>query len=541
MKLTRLIIKNFKLLKSVDLNLNPEINIFVGNNDSGKSTLLEALGIITTGKLNGYSFDKQLRASLFNDEVRKEYIDSLSDYKTAKEPPEIILEAFFEDEDKKYYGTNNENQEYASGIRVQVCLNKEEYEKTYVELLKNKEIFDIPIEFYIVRYRYFNSETVTYRFSPVKSVFIDTTRKDYSYVMDRFVSENITSYLTPQEQTDLSTAYRKSRHDFSSNTVVQDLNKAIKRNISVSNYDLSLDLKEESVDDWKNQMAVVVNTIPFENIGFGSQNSIKIELALKNSEDQISLVLMEEPENNLSFTNMAKLINHIKKSAGKQVFITTHSSYIANKLDLGNLFLMGKGKIKAFSNLPEDVKEYFKKLSGYDTLRLVLADKVILVEGPTEELIIQRAYMDEFGKLPADNGVDVITISGLAFKRYCELAKNLEKEIIVVTDNDGDINKNIKVKYAEYLGLPNFSFCYETNENLNTIEPSVAEVNYVSDEKSETFKKAISKNGSLKNYTKQEIVDFMLNNKTEWAMRVFDSKEKIIYPEYITNAIKKSN
>lgn len=129
MKLTRLIIKNYKLFKSVDLNLYPEINIFVGDNDSGKSTLLESLGIITTGKLNGYSFDKQIKASLFNDEVRKEYIASLTDYRTAKEPPEIVLEAFFDDEDNKYYGTNNENQEYASGIRVQVCFNQEEYEK----------------------------------------------------------------------------------------------------------------------------------------------------------------------------------------------------------------------------------------------------------------------------------------------------------------------------------------------------------------------------------------------------------------------------
>lgn len=541
MKLTRLIIKNYKSLKSVDLNLNPEINIFVGNNDTGKSTLLESLGIITTGKLNGFSFDKQIRASLFNDETRREYINSLSDYKTAKEPPEIILEAFFDDEDKKYFGTNNENKEYASGIRVQVCFNQEVYGKIYVELLKNNEIFDIPIEFYIVKYRYFNSETVSYRFSPVKSVLIDTTRKDYSYLMDRFVSENITSYLTDQEQTDLSTAYRKSRHDFSSNDIVQNLNTAIKNNINVSNYDLSLNLKEESADEWKNQMAVVVNAIPFENIGFGSQNSIKIELALKNSEDQINVVLMEEPENNLSFTNMAKLIDHIQKSIGKQVFISTHSSYIANKLDLGNLFLIGDGKIDAFSRLPENVKEYFKKLSGYDTLRVVLADKVILVEGPTEELIIQRAYLDKFGKLPAANGIDVITISGLAFKRYCELAKNLKKEIIVVTDNDGDIDKNITKKYADYLPLPNFHIFYETNENLTTIEPSVVEANFVSDEKSKIFKKAISKNGSLNGYNKQGIIDFMSNNKAEWAMRVFDSDEKIIYPEYIQNAIKKSN
>lgn len=45
----KLLIKNFKSVKEVTIELNPKINIFVGENDSGKSTILEALSIITTG------------------------------------------------------------------------------------------------------------------------------------------------------------------------------------------------------------------------------------------------------------------------------------------------------------------------------------------------------------------------------------------------------------------------------------------------------------------------------------------------------------
>ena len=37
--------------------------------------------------------------------------------------------------------------------------------------------------------------------------------------------------------------------------------------------------------------------------------------------------------------------------------------------------------------------------------------------------------------------------------------------------------------------------------------------------------------------SKEEIIEFMTNNKAEWALRVFDSELKIIYPEYIQNAI----
>lgn len=42
--------------------------------------------------------------------------------------------------------------------------------------------------------------------------------------------------------------------------------------------------------------------------------------------------------------------------------------------------------------LTPDTYSYFKKLPGYDTLRLILAHRVILVEGPSDDLIVQHAY-----------------------------------------------------------------------------------------------------------------------------------------------------
>lgn len=540
MVIKKLLVRNYKLLKDVTIELNEDINIFVGENDSGKSTVLEALSIITSGKLNGYAFDRQIKANFFNDIVRQEYRESLSDCRNAKEPPEIILEAYGNLDDARYSGTNNILGENCSGIRVRVSLNSE-YADVYKQLLLNGEIYDIPVEFYTVSYHYFSGETVSFRFCPIKSAFIDTTRKDYSYMVDRFVSENITTYLTLREQTDLSTAYRKNRHNFHGNDVVKRLNQSVRDNVHIDDRELTIDLKEEDVDEWKRQMSAIVGETPFEYIGFGTQNTIKVELALKNSDEQVNIVLMEEPENNLSYSNMAKLICHVQASTGKQVFISTHSSYVANKLDIGNLFLVCQGNILAFAQLPQDTKDYFKKLPGYDTLRVVLSSKVILVEGPTDELILQRAYFDEYGKLPIDDGIDVIVVDSLAFKRYCDIATLLKKDIVIVTDNDGNIDANINNKYKEYISLPFFTFCYENDETLKTIEPSLLEVNCENGNPTEKFKKAISKNNSMMNKKKQDILDFISNNKAEWAMRVFDSSEKIIYPEYIKNAIKQFN
>lgn len=285
-------------------------------------------------------------------------------------------------------------------------------------------------------------------------------------------------------------------------------------------------------------MSVVVDDTPFENVGFGSQNTIKIELALKNSDDQVNVVLMEEPENNLSFTNMAKLIQHVQDSRGKQVFISTHSSYVANKLDLGNIFFVYNGNVISLISLSDETKRYFKKLPGYDTLRLVLAEKAILVEGPTDELILERAYFDKHGRLPSDDGIDIIVVDSLAFKRYCDMAVLLQKKILIITDNDGCIEKGITQKYKDYLPEECLHFIYEQDEKLNTIEPSVLAANSTDNNPSETFRKSISKKGSFLEKSSDDILDFMKNNKVEWAMRVFESEETIAYPRYIEDAIK---
>jgi predicted ATP-dependent endonuclease of OLD family len=234
---------------------------------------------------------------------------------------------------------------------------------------------------------------------------------------------------------------------------------------------------------------------------------------------------------------MSRLIKKIVSVSTSQIFITTHSSFVANKSNLGKLIVLGNIDNTNLSNLSEDTIGYFEKLPGYDTLRIILCEKAILVEGPSDELIVQRAYKDVHDNLPIEDGIDVITVDSLAFKRYLEIAQKIKKETVVVTDNDGDIEKNINEKYTDYLNIDNITFSYEKNEELNTLEPSLVEAN-INSEDWEKFKLVISKNGSMKNKSKEEILLFMEKNKTEWSFRVFDSEEKINYPEYILNAIK---
>jgi len=54
----RIVIENYRLIKHADFLVNPDMNIFVGDNDFGKSTLLEAIAILRSGKLNGFAFER---------------------------------------------------------------------------------------------------------------------------------------------------------------------------------------------------------------------------------------------------------------------------------------------------------------------------------------------------------------------------------------------------------------------------------------------------------------------------------------------------
>ena len=540
MTINKIVVRNYKLLENDVIPLNPDVNIFIGDNDSGKSTILEALCILTTGKLNGYAFERQLKANMFTSTVRTEYIQKIQNGERIF-PPEIIFEAYF-DGDPIYKGSNNTlSEQEAIGINITVHLAEKNTE-LYKQMVKNSDIRDIPIELYTVDYHYFNGDsfTFTYRYSPFKSVFIDTTRKDYGGLVDHFVSDSISDTLTADQIRDLSIAYGVSRRSFHDNETVKQLNEAVRQKAVIKGRDVSLDLREDDSEAWKRQMSIVVDAIPFEYVGFGTQNTIKIELALRNADEQADIVLMEEPENNLSFSNMAVLVDHITESKGKQVFISTHSSYIANKLSLSNVILVRAGVVSPYSALPDDTKKYFVKLPGYDTLRFILATKVVLVEGPTDDLIIQRAYFDRHGKLPSEDGIDIIAVDSLAFKRYLDIAVLIEKPVVIVTDNDGSIVEKINGKYADYQKSI-FTYYYEQDEKLHTIEPSVLAVNLDQDgQPTERFKKAISANGSMIKRDKQGVLDFMSApaNKSEWAYRVFEAEEKINYPEYITNVVK---
>src|SRR5690606_27311537 len=114
------------------------------------------------------------------------------------------------------------------------------------------------------------------------------------------------------------------------------------------------------------------------------------------------------------------------------------SPFVLNRLGLDALLFVSGGAVASLGDISADTVAYFKKLPGYDTLRMVLADRFVLVEGPSDEIVFERFYRDAKGKRPIEDGIDVISMRGLALKRSLELAKALGKRCAALRDNDNN-------------------------------------------------------------------------------------------------------
>lgn len=531
----KVIIQNYKSINYLNLKLNDEMNILVGNNEQGKSTILEAINLALTSTLNKRNIHNELNPFLFNKNIVEDYIKNIRKGKYDA-PPSILIEIYLKENDQTAFlkGTNNSIKENACGIRLSVEFD-DDYTEEYEQYInQSNNLKNIPIEYYKVNWYSFASNPITSRSNPVKCVLIDPTEGKHWSGTDRYISSVIGETLDPKQRATLNFNYRDIKEKFSEIDSITQINRTLSEKTGeISEKELAISLDISQKNGWESNLTAYLDDIPFDFIGKGEQNSVKLKLSLESTSEEAQVILIEEPENHLSYSNMYKLINQIsEKCEGKQLIITTHSTYVLNKLGLDKVVLMNNGHHMTLRDLKEETYNYFKKLPGYDTLRLLLADKAILVEGPSDELIVQKAYIQKYNKLPIEDGVDVITVRGLSFKRFLEIADLLKKEVSVVTDNDGDVNKNIIDKYGDYyLNHPTINICYSEDTKYPTLEPQLVSVNELS-VLNQIFEKDFK--------TKEEMIKYMTSsgNKTECAMRIFDSNQEIVIPEYINEAIK---
>lgn len=221
---------------------------------------------------------------------------------------------------------------------------------------------------------------------------------------------------------------------------------SIKPNISIS------DAYVTDVKDTKSGY-----TLPLEYNGLGYNNLISIYILIKLSEirkgKDFKILCLEEPEAHLHPAMQYKLFKYLrdldeKDELNQQIFVTTHSSNISAVAGLDNMFLLSYDRetdppccveqslCAQFQGKGTD-KDHLAKFLDVTRSDMLFADKVILVEGIAEKLLLPK-FLDKLGLSYEDEHISIVEIGGKHFDHFIELfnGNKVKKKVLCLTDND---------------------------------------------------------------------------------------------------------
>lgn len=207
--------------------------------------------------------------------------------------------------------------------------------------------------------------------------------------------------------------------------------------------------------------------LPVTHNGLGYNNLIFISLLLaKMQKDRsnkylgenssvFSVLAVEEPEAHLHPNMQYRFLKYLSEEQDKevnQIFITTHSSNITAAIDLDSIIVLQQdandnvqvaypGNVFDMAN-PKDVtsKKYVQRFLDVTKADMLFADKIIFVEGITEQMVIP-AFAKNLECPLEDYYISVINLGGRYFSHFLKLfAVNNEnairKKVAFITDRD---------------------------------------------------------------------------------------------------------
>ncbi len=508
-------LQNYKRFLDYTVNPNPGINILIGDNEVGKSSILEAIDIVASGNLRrieAIGIDKLLNI----DAVRRFGMGE----RTIENLPTMRIELYLAGQfDHTMNGKNNSDKQICDGIRLVCEPNIDYVAEIRTALEANSDYF--PYDYYSVRFSTFADEPYTGYKKKLRSIMIDSARMSTEFATSDFVRRMYRQYTESNEKERIihKSQYRQMRTNFQMESL-QGLNGRVPGD---KNY--TFGLKSGSSMDLESDLMIYEDEIGIDSKGTGKQVFIKTDFALERSGENVDVILIEEPENHLSPVNLRKLVQRVASAKESQLFVTTHSSMISTRLEINNLLIMHQEPVKSpikLSDLSDDTAKYFAKTPPASIVEYVLARKALLVEGPAEYMLMEKFYQACTGGTPEKDEVHVIDVRGLSFKRYLEISKLTGSKVAVITDNDGDYQKNCVDKYKEFARDSNIAVFYDSDNTKRTFEIVLEACN----------------TAVCAELFGQDAVTFMLNNKTETAFRLLSDDKALIVPDYIKKAIE---
>ena len=507
----------FRKFKDTTIIFNEHLNIIIGENEAGKSTVVEAIDIAINQLYK--NADKSIIKELIN-------IEDYNDFKkhpSIENLPKIYIDVGLELDTSinsstysgiEYYNTDKKTNN--TGIAFK-CEFNDELKDIASTIISNG---NIPYECYSFKWKTFAGAPYNSLIKPIKYLGINTSNIETNNTYNNYNKSLFNNKVQELDRV-------KAKGNYS-----EKIDKILEDEIFTIDENRKFGINRKKVI-LENIINIVEGGVPIENKGSGMENLIKTKMALEKKSNN-DIISIEEPENHLSYNNLRKMIKEIEdREKSAQIIITTHSSMIVSSLNLKNVILLNNSIPKRFNELDDTVADYFNKSDNNKLLEFILSKRVILVEGNTEYILFPKFY-EKINKSSIDkDNISIISVGGLGYKNFVYIAEILDKEMVVITDNDKNEEKIKKINDYNQKSTK-IKIYTDQDKNRWTIEVCIYEDN------KELLDKVIQVKDNAKYYFNGndygKTLGKMLNNKTDTAIKILS--EDIEIPSYIKGAME---
>ena len=231
-----LCLHNFKKFQNQTFDFNEDVNTFVGDNNAGKSTILEALEIVLNFQYRGRPFNNEFSPDLFNNDAVAAFLASS---KSPADLPVLVIEAYMKDV-PDYRGTNNSLLNDAQGVQVKASFDPD-FTDAYQDYLDaGAPITSIPVEFYKVEWMDFAWNVIKPMTKKFRALYIDPTRIHPTFGKNQYISNVLSTALKKDEGFRLSLNYRETLQTFNDTDEVKTVNKELDSDNKITNKKLTI-------------------------------------------------------------------------------------------------------------------------------------------------------------------------------------------------------------------------------------------------------------------------------------------------------------
>lgn len=456
MHIKHLHIKNFRGIKDFEVDLHKTLNVFIGENNSGKSTILDAIRIcLNYGK---FPNDFYVKKSDFHLPGNDQPVEQIELHFTFEKDVDEDL-AFI-----SLLGIDENENEILKAHFVYTLIEKNGLTKIKSKVwgggldenpLSSEEFSDHVFSVYLDALRDAESSLRPGRSSKTGELFL---KLEPNLEKQKKLAEEIQTALASSEEWNL---------------LIKKGDEAILEHLSgitLKNNPLKIDLKFLPTEFKKTVSTLLLETLhikdqtkkvvlDLQQNGLGLNNLIYSAVILSDiqsfkKQENVSLaaLLIEEPEAHLHPQQQNLFFQYLSDVSTKstfQTFITSHSPTITAKVPLPSIKCIKKKAdiVKCFNPinvLDEPSQVYLHKFLDSTKSHLFFSNGTMLVEGISEALLMP-VFAKKLGYDFDKNGVEVVNIGGVAFSHFAKLYNSkdefnrLNSKCSLLTDDDQEV------------------------------------------------------------------------------------------------------